>query len=74
MKRRWNLIECEDFGKRQKSRKTTSKKWGDSYIVQNLEMGELEWRNMSQYKDFRKIPDRRKCIWITLKDKYWRAK
>ena len=36
-----------------RSGKATSKKWN----VQDLKTGELGWRDMLQYEDFRKIPE-----------------
>ena len=37
--------------------KATSKKWSDSYNVLDLDTGELGWKDMRQYKEFRNIPE-----------------
>ena len=37
------------------ARKATSKKWGDSYNVQNLDNGQTSWVIMQEYRNFRLI-------------------
>ena len=40
-----------------RARKATSKKWGDSYNVQNLNNGQTSWVNMREYRNSRLIPE-----------------
>ena len=40
-----------------RARKATSKKCSDSYNVLDLDSGELGWKDMRLYKQFRKIPE-----------------
>ena len=37
--------------------KATSKKWGDSYNIQNLDNGQISWVNMHKYRNFTLIPE-----------------